>query len=125
MSFSGGEKLVHDHRDPIIICKQEEKINEMSLNVTEIKGDVKNLHLRINGSLEKMAIHVEDSTYWRRFIVGVAISLVVSILGGTAALYQLSYSLGEYTRQIKVNTVRLDKVEAFHEDISRKNGLRM
>jgi hypothetical protein len=112
-------KNVQDHRSPIIICKQEEKINDISDAVHRTEGAVERLDLRINGTLEKMAVHVEDSTYWRRFIMGVAISLVVSIVGGATALFSLSYNLGEYTRQIKVNTDRLDKIEYFHDSLQR------
>jgi len=111
-------KDVQDHRDPIIICKQEEKIHQIWDEVSELRGEAKALNLRINGSLDKMAIHVEESAYWRRFVVGVAISLVISLLGGAAALFTLSYSLGEFTRQIKVNTGRLDVIETFHQRLN-------
>ena len=114
-TWDGKERRIQDHRDPIIICKQEAKINEIWDCVTEQRGETKALNLRINGSLDKMAVHVEDSTYWRRFIMATAISLVISILGGAAALFSLSYNLGEYTRQIKVNTQRLDVMETFHQ----------
>ena len=112
------ERRVQDHRDPIVICKQEDKINEISDAVHRTEAAIGRLDMRINGTLDKMAVHVEDSTYWRRFIVGLAISLVISILGGASALFNLSYSLGQYTKMIQINTVRLDKVEAFHERVN-------
>ena len=108
-------KEVQDHTSPIIICKQEDKINDMSDAVHRTEAAVQRLDMRINGSIEKMSTHVEDSTYWRRFIMGTAISLVLSIIGGMCALFSLSYNLGQYTKQISVNTVRLDKIENVHE----------
>jgi hypothetical protein len=116
MSYQGVERRVQDHREPIIICKQEDKINDMSDAVHRTEAAIGRLDMRINGTLEKMSTHVEDSTYWRRFIVGVAISLVISILGGACALFNLSYSLGTYTRQITIDTERLAVIEQEHRD---------
>lgn len=108
--------LTQDHRDPIIICKQEEKINEISENVIETKGEIKSLNLRINGALEKIANHMTEGEGYRRLIVGTAISLVLSILGGIVTVVTLAYHLGAYTRQISVNTERLNIVEQDHKD---------
>jgi hypothetical protein len=113
-------KNVQDHRSPIIICKQEGKIDTICDTLHRVDTSISKLDMRINGSLDKMAIHVEDSIYWRRFIMGVAISLVVSIVGGATALFSLSYNLGQYTKMIQVNTGRLDKIEGFHERL--QNG---
>jgi len=119
MTWDGNNrrKEVQDHRDPIIICKQEENINDISESVVRIEGAISRLDLRINGSLDKMSTHVEDSTYWRRFIVGIGVSLVISIIGGATALFNLSYNLGEYTRQITINTKRLDIIETNHQRV--------
>jgi len=112
------ERRIQDHtkRDVLIICKQEEKIDEIATTINRIESSIQRLDMRINGTLEKMGTHVEDSTYWRRFIVGVAISLVLSIVGGAVALFNLSYNLGAYTRQITVNTGRLQILESYHRE---------
>ena len=111
------ERRIQDHtkRDVLIICKQEEKIDEIATTINRIESSIQRLDMRINGTLEKMGTHVEDSIYWRRFIVGVAISLVLSIVGGSIALFNLSYNLGAYTRQIVVNTDRLKIIEEDHK----------
>jgi hypothetical protein len=107
-------KEVQDHRDPLIICKQEKKIQDMSDGIIRIEGSISKLDLRINGTLEKMANHVEASEFWRRFIMTTAVSLVISIIGGAFALWQLAYNLGQYTKQITVNTDRFNIIEEEH-----------
>jgi hypothetical protein len=83
-----------------IICAKEKEIGIISDSVIRTEGALERLDLRINGTLEKMATHIEDSTYWRRFIVGVAISLVISILGFAATSWAISYNLGQYAEKI-------------------------
>ena len=110
MIYSGPERRkVQDHT--FIICKQEDSIKLISDSVIKIDGKLEKIDLRINGTLEKMAVHVEDSVYWRRFIVGVAISLVIAIIGGITTASTIAYNLGQYTRQIIINTGRLEKLE--------------
>jgi len=105
---------VQDHRDPQIICKQESKIIGMSEGIIRIEGSIERLDVRINGTLEKMANHVEASSFWRNFIMTTAISLIISILGGAYALWTLTYNLGQYTKQIQINTERLGIIERDH-----------
>ena len=117
MSNWNGEerrKNVQDHRNPIIVCKQEDSIKVIEKAALKTESLITALDLRINGTLEKMTTHVADSTYWRRFIMGVAISLVMSMLGGAIALFSLSYNLGLYTKQILINTTRIDLIEEVH-----------
>ena len=132
MEYTGIERRaeirLQDHTNVLLICKQEEKIDKIfdsihrTENVVE-KLDIKlcttfdKIDMRINNTLEKMGVHVEDSIYWRRFIVGVAISLILSIVGGCIALFSLSYNLGQYTRQIIVNTDRLNIIESEHKEL--------
>ena len=115
MAWDGTERRMQDHRNGNVICKQEDKINLICDTMIRTEGRLEKLDLRINGSLEKMAVHFEDSTYWRRFIMGVAVSLVVSIMGGILTVALVAYNLGEYTRQIKTNTVRIDVIEDCHK----------
>lgn len=113
-----------------IICKKEKEINEISVGIAEIKGDVKTLNTRINGSMEKIASHMTEGEGYRRLIIGTALSLVLTILGGVTATWvitsQLGYTMGQFANQIKVNTGRLDKVEAFHEHLTKQQaGIRV
>lgn len=115
MEYKGIERRnVQNHNDIFVICKQEENIVSIKDAIHRTESAIIKLDMRINGSLEKMSIHIEDSIYWRRFIVGVAVSLVLSIVGGAWALFSLSYNLGTYTKQIVVNTGRLDNLEEIH-----------
>jgi putative NADH-flavin reductase len=127
MKYTGEERRkatrLQDHKDLLIICKQEDKIDKIFDSIHRTESAVDKLDMRLLNSLDKMSVHVEDSIYWRRFIVGVAISLVLSIVGGSVALFSLSYNLGTYTRQIVVNTDRLDQIEKEHRllrDFERK-----
>ena len=110
---------MQDHRDPIVICKQEDKINEIAVNIAEIKGDVKSLDQRINGSMDKIASHLTEGEGYRKLIIGTAVSLILAILGGVSTTWivtsQLGYTMGKYAQQIEVNTKRIDKSEAFHD----------
>jgi uncharacterized membrane protein (Fun14 family) len=117
MKYIGEERRIQDHRDVLLICKQEDKINAIFDAIHRTEASVERLDMRINGTLEKMSGHVEDSVYWRRFIMGVAVSLVLSIIGGCVALFSLSYNLGQYTRQITINTDRLDEMEKEHKEL--------
>lgn len=107
---------MQDHRNETIICKQEDKINTIATSVTETNGEIKSLNLRINGALEKIAAHMTEGEGYRKLIVGTAISLVLSILGGIVTVATLSYHLGSYTRQIAVNTDRLNEIESDHKN---------
>ena len=119
MTWDGKERRVQDHNNPIIICKQEDKIDKICDTLIRTEGTIDRLDLRINGTLEKMAGHVEDSDYWRKFIVGVAVSLVVAILGGIVTISTIAYNLGEYTKQIKINTERLQYIENIDADLAK------
>jgi PIN domain nuclease of toxin-antitoxin system len=112
VTYTGPERrqVVQDHRDPVIICKQENKIVDMSDGIIRIEGRIEKLDLRINGTLEKMANHVEDSEFWRRFIMGTAVSLVISILSGAYALWFLTYNIGQYTKQIQMDAAYISEM---------------
>jgi hypothetical protein len=102
-------RKVDDHR--FIVCKQEDNIKEIGNTMIRTEAKIEKLDMRLNGAFEKMAVHVEDSIYWRRFIVGVAVSLVITIIGGIVTAVTISYNLGQYTKQIAVNTCRLNVIE--------------
>jgi len=106
-------RKVDDHR--YVVCKQEDSIRTISDTMIRTESKIEKLDMRLNGAFEKMAVHVEDSTYWRRFIVGTAISLVIAILGGIITAATIAYNLGQYTRQITVNTIRIAEIEEDHK----------
>ena len=112
-------RKVQDHNSPIIICKQEDRVTNMYESMIRTEGTIDRLDARINGTLEKMALHVEDSDYWRRFIVGTAVGLVISILGGIVTISSIAYNLGEYTKQIRVNTDRLEHIEGIDAELAK------
>ena len=117
---------VQDHRDPVIICKQEDNIKTLVVDVAEIKGDVKNLDVRINGSMDKIACHLTEGEGYRKLIIGTAVSLALSILGGVLTTWivtsQLGYTMGKFANQIEVNTKLLDIDEEIHrETVIQKN----
>jgi hypothetical protein len=111
MLSSGKDLRNQDHRDSVIICKQEEKINDIFIDITEINGSLKALNLRINGVLDKIATHMVEGESYRRLIVGTAVSLVIAILGGIGTAGTIAYNLGQYTQQILTNSERLRKLE--------------
>lgn len=113
--WNGKDRRVQDHNNPMIICKQEEAIKEISQSGIRTEAAIKALDLRINGTLEKMGVHVEDSIWWRKFIAGTAITLTLAIIGAAAGYLwmgnTLSYNLGQYAKQITINTERLTSIE--------------
>lgn len=109
--WNGVERRAQDHTSPVIICKQEKEIKDMSLGITEIKGDVKLLNNRINGSMEKIASHMQEGEGYRRLLITTAVSLVLAIIGGAVTAGSICYNLGQYTQQIAVNTKRLEVIE--------------
>jgi hypothetical protein len=105
-----------DHRPPVIICKQEEKIHNISDTIIRVEGKVEKLDLRINGSLEKIGEHIADGSWYRKLIITTAISLVLSVIGGIFTAAMIAYRLGQYTNQIAINTGRLTNLESkIHE----------
>jgi hypothetical protein len=110
--WDGKERRVHE-------CRYEPKITEMGENIIEVKGKVDTLNVRINGALEKIATHMTEGEGYRKLIIGTAITLVLSIIGGVGTTWvvtsQLGFTMGKFANQIQVNTGRLDKIEAYHE----------
>ena len=97
-----------DHRDEIIICKQEDNIRLIVVGISDMRGEVNLLNNRINGSMDKIAAHVEEGVGYRKLILGTALSLIMAILGGIVTTWivtsQLGYTMGQFAKQIQVNT---------------------
>ena len=76
-------------------------------DIATIKQKVIAIDTRINGSIDQIEKHIEHGDKWRMTIAGVAVTLILVIVGG----------LMKFTRdekQIEVNTVRVDKLEDLH-----------
>lgn len=84
--------------------EEEEKIDLVSKDVIELKGDIKALSIRINGSLDKIAAvdrsamdkiaNFMDTGGWYRKLI---LALLVGFLAGLIAY-------GENLRQVKINS---------------------
>jgi hypothetical protein len=113
--YLGPERRIQDHTLPIVICKYEDSIKSLYETGIRTEASIKALDLRINGTLEKMTEHVNDSAWWRNFIMGTAITMVLSLLGWIVTAWittsSLSYNLGQYSKQIQINTGRLSLIE--------------
>ena len=76
-------------------------------SVAIIETTIVNLDKRINGSLKSIEKHMDEGIRWRIAIVGVGVTLLVQFMGfivvGT-----------RFTKQIEVNTCRLDTLESLH-----------
>jgi hypothetical protein len=102
--YQGAERrMTHD-------CIHEDDFKKMAVEVAEIKGDVKLLNARINGSLEKIASHMEEGIWYRRLVIGTAVSLILSIMGGIYTASTISATLGRYMERVDINTERWRKL---------------
>lgn len=79
------------------------KLETMAIDVATIKGDVKHLSLRINGSMDRIADHVEAGAWWRGAVLGIATTVILSIIAASLAY-------GEMKNQVDVNTQRWDRL---------------
>lgn len=57
--------------------------------------------------MTKIAAYVEQGVWYRKLVIGTAVSLAVSIFGGIYTSMQITYATGQYVQQIKdlVNNV--------------------
>ena len=85
-------------------CMFKDKIIKTSEDVSEMKGDIKALSVRINGSLEKISSFMETGFKWRMTILALSVTILLSVCG-------VIYTFGTNQRQIEINTQRLDIIE--------------
>ena len=86
---------------------------EVGVEIAELRGDIKALNVRINGSLDKMATFMESGIWWRRAIIGVVFTIILQATGGLIVATRLAESYGQNHRQIDVNSGRLDVIESY------------
>ena len=83
------------------VCPQHEKLIEVVHNIDKVTTA---LSVRINGSINDIEHHMEVGAAWRIAIVGVIISIVLQII-------TFSYLWGSASKQISINTERLNILE--------------
>ena len=101
-------------------CIFKDKIIKTSEDVTEVKGDIKALSVRINGSLEKISYFMDSGIWWRRTIVGLSITMLLSVGSAIYTFAVLANHYGANERQIEVNTKRLDIIEKDIKNVERR-----
>jgi len=89
------------------IDRLEEKINDLSVNMSAMNEKMSFLDRRINGSIDNIEKHIEHGRSWRISIIGVALMLILQILSFT-------YIYGQLNAQVRVNNTRLETLEEIH-----------
>lgn len=90
------------------------RITSLPEDLAFIKGEIKNLHLRINGNLDKFNSFMSSGTWWRGAIIGVIFTIIVSVV-------TFASNFGSTSKQISINTQRLDVIEGTMLQINREN----
>ena len=90
-------------------CKYEEDIGY-------IKGTLKSLDIRINGSMDKIAHHIKQGSLWRISIVGV-------VFAGILQVVSFAYLFGMLTSTVNHNKVVVDKYIEKHALQNQKKGV--
>ena len=86
-----------DRRVPTIICKQEEVIMQMALDIAVIKE-------KIIVNYDQITSHVSSGRAWRTAIVGIGATVIINVV-------LFAFFFGQINRQVTINTVRLDALE--------------
>ena len=79
---------------------------ELSSTLARVEERLIAVDKRINGSIESIEKHIEHGGKWRLSIIGVAVTLVLAVIGWV-------YAYGQIAKQVEVNTDKWAK----HEDI--------
>jgi len=88
-----------------------EKLARTAEDVVEIKGNLKLLDARINGSLDKMSSFMESGIWWRRTIIGIVITIILQATGGFVVATNLASGYGQNVRQIQVNKAEVETLK--------------
>jgi len=76
-------------------------------DIAFIKATIDSLDKKINGSMDAIRAHIEQGWQWRGLIISTIIGLIVQLVS-------FSYLYGMASRQIEINTKRLDRIEEHH-----------
>jgi hypothetical protein len=71
------------------------------------------LSVKVNGSINDIERHMESGSAWRTAIVGVMVSIAIQII-------VFAYLWGQASRQIAINTNRLDALEKYNIEALKK-----
>ena len=112
------EKLFDNHYNKI--SELEKREDRFAEDISIIKGDIKNLNTRINGSLDKMLSFMESGKNWRRVVVLIALALFAQICTIAYTVLAFNKTYGMNQRQIEINTKRLDVLEIDNKKIQEE-----
>jgi len=82
-------------------CPEHDKLIE---TIHKIDKTTTELSVRINGSIHDIEHHIRAGQSWRLAIVGVVVSVIIQVIG-------FAYLWGQASKQISINTGRLDVIE--------------
>ena len=74
-------------------------------SVAIIETTIIGLDKRINGSLKSIEDHMHQGAQWRIAIIGVAVTLLLQMIGGIIVISKLA-------KQVEINTIRLNTAES-------------
>ena len=94
----------------MVVCDMH---GELVKDIAVIKNTVEHLDKRINGSLDKVASHIEDGYVWRRVIVGVAITLIIQVIA-------FAFGYGFLVKSVSVNERIIQRILTKQEIILGK-----
>jgi hypothetical protein len=96
-------------------CTEHIKLAE---DIAVVKTTVVNLDKRINGSMDTIAKYVSTSDAWRMSIVGIAATLLVTVLMQIGAFL---YLWGGLSKQVDMDNARISAIEAVHPRVQSVN----
>jgi hypothetical protein len=102
------------------------KLEQICINTEVIKTNIENIDKRINGSIQDMEKHIEESKPYREMTIKhdealkgmnglktltitTLITVILAVIGGG---WGFVASWGSSQKQISINTLRLDKIES-------------
>jgi len=97
------------------------KLETICINTEVIKTNIENIDKRINGSIQEINKHIEESKPYREMTIihdqaikgmkGMKAILVTTLITLVLSVVGVAVTWGEIRRQVMVNTMRLDKIE--------------
>lgn len=106
MTWDGNERRTHPME-----CKFENKVIQMSEDITETKGEIRLLSNRINGSIQTFYDHIEQGKGWRLAVVGSVVMVIINIL-------LFSYLFGMVNKTVIVNERIIQRILLKYEQIN-------
>lgn len=98
------------------VCSQMETLREISVNVAEVKSDIKALDKRINGSIDDFRVHIEHGGKWRLAIASIGVALVLNVVA-------FAYMFGQLNKTVCVNERIIQRILGKYELIRTDKDL--